>query len=125
MIKPDPLTPRRRAILLRAFQDARHATEQALKALSPLMGELSDWESDYGTATREHRERTNCLRGVLSDLDAITMHLRGAPRELVVTFDVSSLTPEQIDALVFEVVAQAEDGDGHPTVPPPVVEHKP
>lgn len=41
---------------------------------------------------------------------------KAAPAILRVSFDVSKLTPEELDALILEVVVQAEASDGHPDV---------
>ncbi len=44
------------------------------------------------------------------------------PRVLVVTYDVTDLTIDEIDQLEIEAVVQHEGSDGHPTIPMPTTE---
>jgi len=57
-----------------------------------------------------------------------TPALMRAHRRLIVQYDVSGLTDEQVGALEMEAVVQAEESDTHPSVPligSSVVNHEP
>lgn len=68
------------AIAYAMARDAMHLATSAMIQATPRIWQYDD-ASDYTAASEEHRRRLNCLRGLISDMEALAEHCRDCAQE--------------------------------------------